>query len=78
MNQNWRIAGAVFVQVAAPRTKSSLWSKSLRNLGECGTDLFACFVDLEKAYDQVPTDKLWKVLWKYGIDGQLLGTINSF
>ena len=33
--------------VAAPRTKSSLWSKSSRNLGEYGKDLFACFVDLE-------------------------------
>ena len=25
-------------------------------------DLFACFVDLEKAYDRVSQDKLWKVL----------------
>ena len=29
---------------------------------EYGKDLFACFVDLEKAYDLVPWDKLWKVL----------------
>ena len=32
-------------------------------------DLFACFVDLEKAYDQVLPDKLCKVLWKHGVDG---------
>ena len=45
---------------------------------EYGKDLFACFVDLEKAYDRVPRDKLWKVLQEYGINGQLLHTIKSF
>ena len=32
-NWNWKMVSAVFVRVAAPRTKSSLWSKSSRNLG---------------------------------------------
>ena len=41
-------------------------------------DLFACFVDLEKTYDQVPRDKLWKVLREYGVNGQLLRAIKSF
>ena len=45
---------------------------------EYGKDLFACFVDLEKAYDRVPRDKLWKVLQENGVNGQLLRAINSF
>ena len=45
---------------------------------EYGKDLFACFVDLEKAYDRVPRYKLWKVLREYGVNGQLLRAIKSF
>ena len=45
---------------------------------EYGKDLFTCFVDLEKAYDRVPRDKLWKVLQEYGVNGQLLRAIKSF
>ena len=45
---------------------------------EYGKDLFACFVDLEKAYYRVPRDKLWKVLRAFGVDGQLLRAITSF
>ena len=45
---------------------------------EYGKDILACFVDLEKAYDRVPRDKLWKVLQEYGVDGQLLRTIKPF
>ena len=45
---------------------------------EYGKDLFACFVDLKKAYDRVPRDKLWKDLQENGVDGQLLRAIKSF
>ena len=45
---------------------------------EYGRDLIACFVDLEKAYDRVPRDKLSKALREYGVDGQLLRAIKSF
>ena len=44
---------------------------------EYGKDLFACFVDLAKAYDRVPRNKLWKVLQKYGINGQLFRAIKQ-
>ena len=52
------MVSAVFVRVAAPRTKISLHSLL--------KDLFAFFVDLEKTFDRVPRDKLRKVLQEYG------------
>ena len=45
---------------------------------EYDNDLFACFVDLDKAYDRVPRDKLWKILWEYSVDFQELFVIRSF
>ena len=45
---------------------------------EYGKDLFACFVDLEKPYDRVHRNKIWKILLEYGVDGQLLRAIKSF
>ena len=43
---------------------------------EYGKDLFACFVDLETAYDQVPRYKLWKVLQEYGVNGHSTADLN--
>ena len=40
-------------------------------------DVIACFDDLEKTYDRVPQDKLWKELQEYGIDGHLLMAVKS-
>ena len=36
-----------------------------------------CFVDLEKAYDRFPRDKLWTILLEYDMRGQLLAAIKS-
>ena len=39
---------------------------------EYAKNVFACFVDLEKAFmTRVPRDKLWGVLQEYSIDGHL-------
>ena len=34
-------------------------------------EAYTCFVDLGKAYDGVPKDKLWAVLLEYDVRGQL-------
>ena len=53
------------------RTTNQIFT-SLSNLGKMAKDLFACIVNLEKAYDRVPRDKLWEVLQEYGVNSQLL------
>ena len=50
-----------------------IFEKSL----EYAKDVFACLVDLEKAYDQVPQNKLWRLLQEYGNDEYLLMAIKS-
>ena len=44
---------------------------------EYAKEVNACIVDLEKAYDRIPRDKLWAVLLQYGIDCQLLTSVKS-
>ena len=44
---------------------------------EYGKDLFACFVDVEKAYDRVPREKLCKVLLEYGVDGRCYAPLSK-
>ena len=45
---------------------------------EMKRDLFACFMDLEKAYDRVCRDKLWYVISEYGVGRNLLRGIKAF
>ena len=39
--------------------------------------IYMTFVDLEKAYDNVSREKLWKVLNGYGVKGRLLKAIQA-
>jgi len=43
-----------------------------------GKSLYAAFMDLEKAYDRIDRDGLWRVLDMYGVNGKLLNGIKSF
>ena len=40
--------------------------------------MYTCFVDLGKAHDRVPRDKLWAVLLEYGVRGQLVAAMKLF
>ena len=72
------MASVVFDLVAAPQTKFSLYGiEKFEKSWEYAKDVFAYFVDLEKAYDRVPRDKFWRVLQEYGIDRHLLMAIKS-
>ena len=42
---------------------------------EYGKEVYTCFVDLKKAYDRVPRDKLWALLLDYDVKSQLLAAI---
>lgn len=41
-------------------------------------DLFTLFVDLQKAYDSVPREALWRVLERCGVPPRMLRIVKSF
>ena len=43
-----------------------------------GREVFVAFMDLEKAYDRIDREALWKVMGMYGIGGKLLTAVKSF
>ena len=45
---------------------------------EKGKELYVAFMDLEKAYDRIDREALWKVLQIYGVGGKLLNAVKSF
>jgi len=76
LNQSWMIPSSVFVVAVALQTKCSLSSKYKKSW-ECAKDVYACFVDLKKAYDRVPRENLWEMLREYAVDGRLLLAVKS-
>lgn len=51
--------------------------QAVEKLCEKNKDLYICFIDLEKAFDRVPREKLFGILSEYGIRGSLLKAIKS-
>ena len=45
----------------------------------CGKNmsLFVAYMDLEKVYDRIDRDAMWRVLSMYGINGKLLKVVQS-
>uniref|UniRef100_A0A8C5CRJ5 Reverse transcriptase domain-containing protein n=1 Tax=Gadus morhua TaxID=8049 RepID=A0A8C5CRJ5_GADMO len=52
-------------------------ARILEGAWEYAHPVYMCFVDLEKAYDRVPREKLWEVLREYGVRGSILRAIQS-
>lgn len=40
-------------------------------------EAFICFIDMEKAFDRVPRDKIWELLRKRGVSSELIKAIQS-
>nr|XP_049577497.1 glycine receptor subunit alpha-3 isoform X2 [Syngnathus scovelli] len=49
----------------------------LEGAWEFAQPVHMCFVDLEKAFDRVPREVLWRVLREYGVPSQLIRAVRS-
>nr|XP_049618290.1 E3 SUMO-protein ligase PIAS2 isoform X1 [Syngnathus scovelli]XP_049618292.1 E3 SUMO-protein ligase PIAS2 isoform X1 [Syngnathus scovelli]XP_049618293.1 E3 SUMO-protein ligase PIAS2 isoform X1 [Syngnathus scovelli] len=49
----------------------------LKGAWEFAQPVHMCFVDLEKAFDRVPREVLWRVLREYGVPSQLIRAVRS-
>ena len=58
----FRPAVAIHTTLHSPTNFEKYW--------EYAKYVFTCFVDLEKAYDRVPCEKLWGVFREHGVDGR--------
>src|SRR5215469_5652612 len=45
---------------------------------EKGKEIYLGFMDLEKAYDRIDREALWRVVRKYGVNGRLMTALKSF
>ena len=43
-----------------------------------GREVYMAFMDLEKAYDSLNREALWKVMCKYGVRSKLLDAVKCF
>jgi len=62
---------AVFGQAVASQTKIFTLRQIFEKSCEYAKDVYTCFVNLWKAYDRVPREKLLGVVREYGVDGRL-------
>ena len=67
------IPSAVFVPALQTEFSLNIFEKSW----EYAQDVYTCFVDLERAYERIPRENLWRVLREYGVDGRLLLAVKS-
>ena len=72
------MASLVFVKVRSTTDQIFTLRQIFEKSWDYAKDVFACFVDLEKAYDRIPRYTLSRVLQDYGINGCLLMAIKSF
>ena len=66
---------ADFVLKDPPWDQIFALQQGFEKLWKYAKEVYACFVDLEKAYDCVVRDKLWPELLEYDVKSQLLATI---